>query len=107
MTSVIQSVGKSLKNLVNISPKLPQNVVLDKVSRLSEVIMNPKTPAEKKEAAAKLKHYKKKYGKNPVVIDSIVKAQRLGVIPGAWSASTKRAHSSSRKGGAKRKTRRQ
>jgi hypothetical protein len=105
MTSVIKSVGKSLKNLVNISPKLPQNVVLDNVSRLSEVILNPKTPAEKKEAAAKLKKYKKKYGKNPAVIDSIVKAQRMAVIPGAWSASTKRK--SSRKGGSKRKTRRQ
>jgi hypothetical protein len=106
MTSVIKSVGKSLKNLVNISPKLPQNVVLDNVSRLSEVILNPKTTTEKREAAAKLKHYKKKYGKKyPGVSDSIVKAQRMAAIPGAWSASTKRK--SSRKGGSKRKTRRQ
>jgi hypothetical protein len=106
MTSVIQSVRKSLKNLVNISPKLPQNDVLDKVSRLSEVIMNPKTPAEKKEAAAKLKHYKKKYGKNPTVSESIRRVQRMAALPGAWNASTKRK-SLYRRGGSKRKTRRQ
>jgi hypothetical protein len=113
MTSQISRIRSTVRRFMRLrpdSPMLSQNTVLDHISELSNVLNSSgKHTDEYKAALATLGYYKRKYRNNSVVVERINQVMRLKSLPGTWKvmSSTKRAHSSSRKGGAKRKTRRQ
>jgi hypothetical protein len=109
--SRIRSTVRRFMKLRPDSPMLSQNTVLDHISELSNVLNSSgKHTDEYKAALATLGYYKRKYRRNSVVVERINQVMRLKSLPGTWKvmSSTKRApSSSSRRGGAKRKTRRQ
>jgi uncharacterized protein with von Willebrand factor type A (vWA) domain len=103
ITNLLKGLPKSLKSWQD-SPVLSETSVLDKVSRLSSVVRNAgKSTVEYKEALSTLEKYKKKYRKNPEVVERITQVLRMTSLPGTWKYTQKM----SGKGGAKRKTRRQ
>ena len=112
MTSQISRIRSTVRSFMKLrpdSPMLSPNTVLMQVDKLFDVLNSSgKNTDEYNAALATLGHYKRKYRKNSEVVGHINKLMQLKSLLGMWKvrSSTKRA-SSSRRGGSKRKTRRQ